>query len=87
MRRAPPRAPWPRSGIVGTGEAVAVRAVELREERPGALADLDTWLDEHGWFDAGLVRRGARAGRYEVDEAYLDFFLEQARGLGLRLVR
>lgn len=64
-----------------------MRAVELREERPGALADLEAWLDEHGWFDAGLVRRGARAGAYDVDEGYLDFFLEQARGLGLRRVR
>lgn len=66
---------------------MAVRAVELREERPGALADLEAWLDEHGWWDAGLVRRGARAGRYEVDEGHLEFFLEQARGLGLRVVR
>lgn len=61
--------------------------VELREERPGALAAFEHWLEEHGWFESGVVRRLRPRGRYEVDEAHLEFFLEQARGLGLRVER
>lgn len=64
-----------------------MRTVELSEERPGALAAWERWLEERGWFETGIVRRLDRPGRFAVDEAYLEFFLEHARGHGLRVAR
>lgn len=64
----------------------SARTIELREERAGSFAELVRWLDEHGWFEAGLVRQG-KGGRFEVEESHVEFFLARARGLGLRVAR
>ena len=58
---------------------------DVREERPGALAALCRWLEEHGWFDLGAARRLARGTRFAVDEDLADAFVARARGLGLRV--